>query len=76
MPSYEDDPDVIILPGAGVPSRRPVVNRFLILLGLLFCGFLLVHNAVPLYTDWLWFREVGYGGVFSTTIAAKHQPCF
>ncbi len=37
------------------------------MLGLLFGLFLLYHNALPLYTDWLWFQEVGYTNVFTTT---------
>ena len=46
-------------------------RRIWITLGLLFAAFLIYHNVVPLYTDWLWFREVGYVNVFSTTILAK-----
>ena len=46
-------------------------RRLLISLGLLFAAFLLYHNVVPLYTDWLWFREVGYTNVFTTTALAK-----
>jgi len=63
----------IIMPAARniapPPKRRP--NRIVWLVALLFIGFLLVHNAVPLYTDWLWFGEVGYRNVFTTTIIAK-----
>ena len=46
-------------------------RRIWILLGLLFLGFLIYHNVMPLYTDWLWFREVGYTTVFTTTAVAK-----
>ncbi len=46
-------------------------RRVLIFLGLLFVAFLVFHNVVPFYTDWLWFREVGYTNVFSTTVLAK-----
>ncbi len=45
-------------------------NRWLSL-GLLFGLFLLYHNTLPLYTDWLWFQEVGYTNVFTTTVIAK-----
>jgi len=38
-----------------------------ILLG--FIALSLVGQAVPLYTDWLWFQEVGFTSVFSTRLA-------
>src|SRR2546430_5739342 len=28
-------------------------------------------QLVPLYTDWLWFQEVGYGQVFLTTLSLR-----
>ena len=49
----------------------PRFKRWIVLAALLFIAFLIVHNAVPLYTDFLWFKEVGYTNVFSATIAAK-----
>ncbi len=51
-------------------EHRPFPKRWLAF-GLLFCLFLLYHNALPLYTDWLWFQEVGYTNVFTTTVWAK-----
>src|SRR5205809_3948711 len=39
------------------------------LLLLLFLALGLVAQLVPLYTDWLWFQEVGYTAVFTTTLA-------
>ena len=73
MKQYTNADGDIILPAARKtaqpPKRRP--NRWLWLVALIFLGFLAVHNAVPLYTDWLWFGEVGYRQVFATTIAAK-----
>ncbi len=54
-----------------VDAPRPRLARWIILAALLFAAFLVVHNAVPLYTDFLWFKEVGYTNVFTTTIAAK-----
>ncbi len=50
---------------------RPNFRKILLTLGLLLILFILYHDAVPLYTDWLWFQEVGYSGVFTTTILAK-----
>jgi uncharacterized membrane protein (UPF0182 family) len=69
MPSDDVEPD-IVLPFAA-RSGRPRSWRPVIALGLLFVIFLFFHNATPLYTDWLWFQEVGYTGVFTTTIWAK-----
>jgi len=44
----------------------------LILWLLLIVGALaLVGQAVPLYTDWLWFQEVGYAGVFVTILSLR-----
>ncbi len=45
--------------------RRPRLGLWLLL------GFILlslVGQAVPLYTDWLWFQEVGYTAVFTTRL--------
>src|SRR2546426_4353607 len=41
------------------------------LLLLLFLALGLVTQLVPLYTDWLWFQEVGYTAVFTTTLALR-----
>jgi len=41
---------------------------------LLFVFFLLVlffGQAISLYTDWLWFQEVGYTEIFTTTLTFK-----
>ena len=44
----------------------------LILWLLLIVGALaLVGQAVPLYTDWLWFQEVGYARVFVTILSLR-----
>jgi len=43
--------------------RRPRLGLWLLL------GFILLSlfgQAVPLYTDWLWFQEVGFTTVFTT----------
>jgi len=45
---------------------RPVILLFVVLLAVA-----LVGQAVPLYTDWLWFQEVGYTQVFLTTLSLK-----
>jgi uncharacterized membrane protein (UPF0182 family) len=42
-----------------------------IILLLVFLALGLVAQVVPLYTDWLWFQEVGYGEVFTKTLALR-----
>ncbi len=54
------------LPGASAAGiRRPRIGLWL-LLGFLVLVFL--GQAVPLYTDWLWFQEVGLSQVFTTRL--------
>ncbi len=45
---------------------RPVLVLVAVLLALGLLG-----QAVPLYTDWLWFQEVGYTQVFLTTLGFR-----
>ncbi len=47
-------------------TRRPRVGLWL-LLAVLILGA--GGQAVPLYTDWLWFKEVGFTQVFTTRLA-------
>src|SRR5690349_14090535 len=72
MKSSREEPEMVrpnVRPKA--KGERPKPRLWIIVLAVLFLGFLLVHNAVPLYTDWLWFGEVGYRNVFSTTVFTK-----
>ena len=62
--------DIDSIPEADHPRPRRFTRGWL-LLGLAFVLFLIYHNGMPLYTDWLWFQEVGYTTVFSTTVVAK-----
>ena len=48
--------------------QRSQAALFLVL-GLVALG--LVGEIVPLYTDWLWFQEVGYTDVFLTTLGFR-----
>ena len=48
--------------------RRPQPVLFLI--GLFFL-LAIAAQVVPFYTDWLWFGEVGYTGVFWTTLSLR-----
>ncbi|MGH7275994.1 MAG: UPF0182 family protein, partial [Candidatus Rokuibacteriota bacterium] len=42
-----------------------------IVLLLVFLALALIAQIVPLYTDWLWFQEVGYTQVFTKTLAFR-----
>ena len=54
--------------GRGSPPKRAL----LVLAGALFAALLLIWPAwANLYTDWLWFYSLGYGGVFSTILGTK-----
>jgi hypothetical protein len=46
-------------------------SRTILLLLLLLLGLGLVGQVVPLYTDWLWFQEVGYTQVFLTVLGFR-----
>ena len=50
--------------GGGRP--RPAIWLLLALLIMAIVG-----QAVPLYTDWLWFQEVGLAQVFTTTLTLR-----
>ena len=61
----------IIIVDGGDFERPRSLWKLIALAAILFGGFLFVHNASPLYADWLWFKETGYSNVFTTTIVAK-----
>jgi uncharacterized protein len=46
-------------------------SRTPLLFGLLLVAFAFVGQLVPLYTDWLWFHEVGYSQVFLTMLSYR-----
>ncbi len=52
----------------GRTYRRP---RWLLFIPLLILVLLLWPSWAAFYTEWLWFREVGYDTVFSTTLKTK-----
>ena len=47
------------------PDARPRLNRILWLMGLLFILFLSFEWLVTVFTDWMWFQEMGYTSVWS-----------
>src|SRR5215212_5291091 len=54
------------------PARRGYQRpRWLLLLPILILVLLLWPGWVGFYTEWLWFRELGYERVFSTTLLTK-----
>ena len=48
--------------------RRP---QPIVLLVVVFLALGAVAQVVPFYTDLLWFEEVGYTGVFWTTLSLQ-----
>ena len=50
-------------------GRRPPRLGFWLLIALLVVGG--AGQAVPLYTDWLWFNEVGFAEVFTTVLSLR-----
>lgn len=51
-----------------MPQRRP---RTIILLLMAAIFFIFWPALVGLYTDWLWFQEVGYQVIFTTAVGTK-----
>lgn len=47
------------------------MRRLSVLLFLAFAALLIVPSSVQYYTDWLWFRELGYEGIFLRTLNAQ-----
>jgi uncharacterized protein len=50
-------------------ARRLPRSGFWLFAGLFVVG--LIGQAIPLYTDWLWFQEVGYARVFLTMLTLR-----
>ncbi len=69
------DPPIHVLfpegqnPSGGFSPRT--IRAALVLLTLFLLIFVLFHNGIPLYTDWLWYRSIHDTGVFSTVVLAK-----
>ncbi|MDX2043939.1 MAG: UPF0182 family protein [Acidobacteriota bacterium] len=62
----DDDFDVL------EPEPRSFIRpRWLILLGLLLLLLLLWPGWAGFYSEWLWFKQLGYENVFSTTLRTK-----
>ena len=48
--------------------RRPQPIVFVI---IAFLALGVLGQLIPLYTDWLWFQELGYTQVFTTTLGLR-----
>src|SRR6476620_2550650 len=58
-------------PPAGLPSLSKR-SRVLLVLALVVAALLLVGpRLISTYTDWLWFGEVGFRGVFTTVLVTR-----
>lgn len=65
------EPEIIVLHENAPIYPRRLGLIFLILFLVLFGLFLVLHNFIPVFTDWLWFREVGYTQVFFKELYTK-----
>lgn len=54
------------------PENIPRISgRFWVIAFIVFIVFVSFNRAVELYTDWLWFKAVGYSQIFTTEFSAK-----
>jgi uncharacterized protein len=64
--------DEPITTGAEIPRARSRFPRWWLVVIAVAVGTLIAWPAwASFYTDWLWFRDLGYQTVFATTLAAK-----
>ena len=63
-------PEGPTLPGISAVNLRRVRNGSIIAVGLLF-AFLVLWWLRTVYTDWLWFGELGYRSVFTKILVLK-----
>ena len=65
-----DDPDRPSLPGISEVALPRVRNICIVVVGLLFT-FLILWWLRTVYTDLLWYGELGYRGVFTKILVMK-----
>ncbi|HJP86275.1 MAG TPA: UPF0182 family protein [Gemmatimonadaceae bacterium] len=58
-------------PAALPPFPRSLRRVFIVLLGAIFIALVLVPWLATFFTDWLWFKELGFQIVFSTSLIAR-----
>ena len=69
MPPVVPSPDQLPIFEELVPAVRPRRSRALIITAvILVFGFFALTTFASIYTDRLWYQEVGYGQVFSTML--------
>ena len=66
----EEQPEGPNLPGISAVNLRRVRNGCIVGVGLLF-AFLTLWWLQTIYTDWLWFGELGYRDVFTKILVMK-----
>jgi uncharacterized membrane protein (UPF0182 family) len=70
---FEEEPIFPRQPPPSFPTFR-ITRRLVLLLGLaaaILFFLLLLQPLVGIYTDWLWFDRLGYGGVFRTRLQTQ-----
>ncbi len=55
----------------GIPKRRRWPRWLLIIVAVAFITIFAWPPGVVFYTDWLWFKDLGYQTVFSTMLVTK-----
>jgi len=68
QPSTEASRVAVRTPGAGLPARPRLLAPVVV---VVFVLLIVGGVVVSLYTDLLWFREVGFSQVFSTVLRTK-----
>ena len=58
-------------PGRLPPLPRSLRRVVLSILALVFIGLIVVPWLATFFTDWLWFKEIGYQTVFATSLVAR-----
>jgi len=55
----------------GIPKRRRRPRWLLIIVAVAFTAIFAWPPWVVFYTDWLWFKDLGYQTVFSTMLVTN-----
>ena len=58
-------------PGRLPPLPRSLRRAVLTIVALVFIGLIIVPWLATFFTDWLWFKEIGFQTVFATSLVAR-----
>src|SRR3954469_8195196 len=58
-------------PGRLPPLPRSLRRVVLSIAALAFIGLIIVPWLATFFTDWLWFKEIGFQTVFATSLVAR-----